>query len=76
MAPLNGDDRRGVRDGISWDLLFICLEVHYQDIVKPIFYLPYLDPWYAAGHYPCGWDGDEFPERWDGVLRGGQLIVF
>ena len=74
--PINDKDRKKVTGNINWDLLFICLETHYQDIVKPIFYIPYLDPWYAAGHYPCGWDGDEFPEQWDGVVRGGQLIVF
>lgn len=74
--PLNDKDRRKVRDNINWDVLLICLETHYQDIVKPIFYIPYLDPWYAEGHYPCGWDGDEFPAQWDGVIRSGQLIVF
>jgi hypothetical protein len=74
--PLNDNDRKKVSDNINWDLLSICLEAHYQDIVKPIFYIPYLEPWYAAGHFPCGWDGDEFPEEWDGVIRGGQLIVF
>lgn len=74
--PLNEKDRKKVGDNIKWDVLLICLETHYQDIVKPIFYIPHLDPWYAAGHFPCGWDGDEFPEQWDGVIRGGQLIVF
>lgn len=74
-VPLNDRDRRRVRDAINWDLLFICLEAHYQDIVKPIFYVPFLDPWYLAGHFPCGWDGDEFPAQWDGVIRG-QLIVY
>jgi len=75
-VPLDNKGRKGVKDGVSWDLLFICLECHFQDIVRPRFYIPNLDPWYSAGHYPCGWDGDEFPEQWDGVIRGGQLIVF
>lgn len=75
-VALSDTDRTKVRDNINWDLLFICLEMHYQDVVKPIFYIPCLDPWYAAGHFPCGWDGDEFPEEWDGIVRGGQLIVF
>jgi hypothetical protein len=52
-----------VRDAVRSDLMLICLETHYQDIVKPVFHTPYLDIWYAAGHFPCGWDGDEFPEQ-------------
>ncbi len=74
--PLKGKGLKNVNDSIRWDLGLICLETYYQDIVKPIFYVPCLEPWYAAGHFPCGWDGDEFPEQWDGVMRGGQLIVF
>jgi hypothetical protein len=74
--PLEKQHLEGVRYALRSDLMLICLEAHYQDIVKPIFFTPYLDPWYAAGHFPCGWDGDEFPEQWDGVVRGGQLIVF
>jgi len=73
--PLNDRDRKNVRDAVNWDLLSVCLEANYQDIVKPPFYIPYMDPWYAAGHFPCGWDGDEFSGKWDGVLSG-QLIVF
>ena len=75
-VPLKEKELKNLKDTLSWDLGLICLEAHYQDIVKPIFYIPYLDPWYAAGHFPCGWDGDEFPEQWDGIIRGGQLIVF
>lgn len=75
-VPLNDSNLEKVRDAVRSDLMLICLETHYQDIVKPIFHIPHLDPWYAAGHFPCGWDGDEFPDAWDGVIRGGQLMVF
>lgn len=74
--PLKSEHLKNVREALRGDLLTTCLETHYQDIVKPIFFIPFLDPLYAAGHFPCGWDGDEFPEQWDGVVRGGQLIVF
>jgi hypothetical protein len=74
--PLKDKNLQKLKDNIVGDIKLILLEIHFQDIVKPIFYLPHLDPWYAAGHFPCGWDGDEFPEQWDGVIRGGQLIVF
>lgn len=74
-VPLKGATGQTVKANVLSDLLFICLEAHYQDIVKPPCFIPYLDPWYAAGHFPCGWDGDEFPVQWDGVIRG-KLIVF
>jgi hypothetical protein len=65
-----------IKTDLSWDIMFICLEHEFSDVVQPFFYIPLLDPWYAAGHFPCGWDGPEFPDRWDGVVREGQLIVF
>jgi hypothetical protein len=65
-----------IRHELSWDIMLICFEYHYRDVVEPIFHLPYLDAWYATGHFPCGWDGEEFPEGWDGVIRGGRLMVF
>ena len=49
---------------LSWDIMFICLEQEFRDLVKPPFHLPLLDPWYASGHFPCGWNGKQFPERW------------
>jgi hypothetical protein len=65
-----------IKHKIAWDIMFICLEHEYRDVVNPLFYIPLLDPWYAAGHFPCGWDGAEFPEDWDGVIVGGKVIVF
>jgi hypothetical protein len=65
-----------IKSDVSWDVMFICLEHQYRDVVDPFFYVPLLDPWYAAGHFPCGWDGEEFPDRWDGVIRDGRLMVF
>jgi|GEM_PF-1263285 len=74
--PMQGTALKNVRDDISWDILVICLEFEFRDIVDPFFYIPVVEPWYAKGHFPCGWDGDEFPEAWDGIVTGGQLIVF
>jgi hypothetical protein len=61
---------------LSWDIIGICFEHEYRDLASPMFYIPILEPWYAAGHFPCGWDGEEFPDGWDGVIRNGRLIVF
>jgi hypothetical protein len=65
-----------LKDGLCWDILAMCLEQHYRDLIEPPFYIAYLQPWYASGHFPCGWDGPEFPAGWDGVVRRGRLIVF
>lgn len=74
--PLKGNTLKNVRDALSWDLMAICIEHEFRDLVKPFFYIPVVEPWYAAGHFPCGWDGDEFPNNWDQTIRGGQLMVF
>ena len=74
--PLPKDLVTKVGNSISWDLLGICLESEFCDLVQPFFCLPLLDPWYEVGHFPCGWDGDEFPEHWDGIIRGGKVMVF
>ena len=75
-SPLSPETASKIRHKLSWDIMMICLEHEYRDTVEPLFYLPLLDPWYASGHFPCGWDGDEFPDRWDGVSKKGRLIVF
>jgi hypothetical protein len=65
-----------LKNVLSWDIMHICFEEAYSDLRNPFFFIPLLDRWYAAGHLPCGWDGEEFPEHWDGTLRRGSLIVF
>jgi hypothetical protein len=65
-----------IKPHFSWDIMFICMECEYSDVIAPPFYLPVLDPWYAAGHLPCGWDGERFPDDWGGVIRDGRLMVF
>jgi len=65
-----------VGDMLSWYAMHVCFEVEYQDIVKPLFYLPLIDPWLQRGHFPCGWVGEEFPDGWNGVLPQGKLVVF
>ena len=75
--PVTDKSKFDLKHDLSWDFMFICLEYEYRDVVEPLFtFIPVVDPWYAAGHFPCGWDGDEFPDGWDGVVQGGQLIVF
>lgn len=53
-------------DDIRWQILHICMETEYSDIVPPAFYMD-LALWYLKGHFPCGWE-DEYPD--------GRLIVY
>ncbi len=75
-SSLNEVERKSVKAKISWDLMFICFEEEYRDLVVPLFYIPYLDVWYNAGHFPCGIVGKKLPDDWDGRITDGQLIVF
>jgi hypothetical protein len=53
-------------DVVRWDVLHLCMECEYADIVPPSFYAG-QSYWYANGHFPCGWDGE---------LPGGRPIVY
>ena len=64
-----------VHGDVCWDLLFICLEWDFRDVVQPPYYIPMLEEWYASGHFPCGWDGPDMPEDWDGSPLEGKLMV-
>jgi hypothetical protein len=74
--PVSEKGHKNIRAALSWEIMFICFEEEYRDVIEPLFYIPFVEPWYAAGHFPCGWDGDEFPDAWDGVIAGGQLMVY
>lgn len=74
--PLPNAMREKVKHNLQYDFFYMCLECELNDILEPIFFSKQLEPWYAVGHFPCGWDGAEFPERWDGNARQGKLMVF
>ena len=73
LAP---NQTKRVKDNFAWDIMYICLESFCRDLVPPIFYLPFLDSWYSVGHFPCGWDGSEFPDGWNGTIGSGRVMVF
>ena len=58
---------KAFRDAIDWDVLCICMELEYSDLIPPRYFAERAR-WYLAGHFPCGWEGD-FPV-------GGKLVVF
>ena len=65
-----------IRHNLVWCLLGICFKQEYSDVVKPLFFIPYVEEWYRSGHFPCGWDGTPLPDAWNGVMPQGRLIVF
>lgn len=62
------------------DVQVAAFEVEYSHLIKPLFNLPILWPWYERGHLPCGWDGKMISEDWAGNgpedLPEGRLRVF
>jgi hypothetical protein len=64
---------------VLWDLNFAGFEYVCQDDVPPLFFLPLLLPWYARGHFPCGWRGTMVKADWPGSspadLPKGRLRV-
>lgn len=64
------------QSAVSWDMLGICIETEFSDVVRPLFFVPRLLPIYEAGHFPCGWDGSKLNEGWEGELPNLRLIVY
>lgn len=67
IAPfvLEHDLPKDFGDAVDWDILHLCMESEYVDLVPPGFYSG-LAYWYANGHFPCGWQ--------NGVPRGRPII--
>ena len=61
---------------VAWDMLMICLETEFSDVVSPMFSVPRLEPIYAAGHFPCGWEGPKMNEGWEGTPPASRLFVY
>ena len=74
--PLPDDLKVKIKHNLEYDFFYMLLECELSDISEPVFFLKHLEPWYAAGHFPCGWDGKQFPDGWDGVIHQGKLMVF
>jgi hypothetical protein len=77
MVP-HVDSKTGnvLRSSCEWDILSICLEVEYGDLVPPLVFVPYLLPVYKAGHFPCGWSGPKLETGWDGSLPEFDLYIY
>lgn len=55
-----------VEGAVSWDIIHLCIEAEYADVVSPAFFAS-QGYWYVNGHFPCGWKGD-FPD--------GKLVIY
>ena len=61
---------------VSWDMLMICMETEFSDLVSPLFFIPRLCPIYETGHFPCGWEGPKLNEGWQEEHPNWRLIVY
>src|ERR1041384_6654016 len=59
--PVPEKSKVEIKHNLRSDFFFSCLECELSDISEVVFFFQHLDPWYAAGHFPCGWDGKKFP---------------
>ena len=57
---------RVFEDMVQWDILGVCIEAEYADLVPPAWSASQAY-WYVKGHFPCGWKGN-FPK--------GKLISY
>lgn len=62
----NNEIHQVVLSCVKWDILHLCMEAEYSDIVEPAFFSS-LSYYYFNGHFPCGFSGS-FPD--------GRFIVY
>jgi hypothetical protein len=74
------DVRNIITASISWDLMMICMEIEYSNIMVPFFFVPNLKSIYQEGHFPCGWSGKKISEKWaslsDNPLPPGKILIY
>ncbi|HXE42593.1 MAG TPA: hypothetical protein VN516_06175 [Candidatus Baltobacteraceae bacterium] len=67
---------KNFKNSFSWDLIMLCRETEFSDLMEPYFFVPRLLPIYMAGHFPCGWTGPYVDEGLEGDLPHHKLVVF
>lgn len=53
---------------VQWDVLGLCMEHAYRDLPRLPQFFHGLRKVYQAGHFPCGWEGGQYPK--------GRLLVW
>jgi hypothetical protein len=75
-STLSAETLLSVANEITWDFLGICLEAEYSDLFDPVFFIPQLERWYQSGHFPCGWEGVDFQDGWNGEMPYGKFHIY
>jgi hypothetical protein len=57
---------KAVSDCVEWDILHLCVEAEYSDVVEPGFFSS-LSYHYYTGHFPCGYKGK---------IPNGKIVVY
>jgi hypothetical protein len=80
MDRIDEKGRDVITESMSWDLMMICMEVEYSDVIAPFFFVPKLKFVYQGGHFPCGWSGKKISEKWaslsDKPLPPGKILIY
>jgi hypothetical protein len=76
QLPLSDELKKEVKGSVSWDTMGMCLECEFSDILKPAFFTNILDPFYAAGHFPCGRKGRNPLKNYLDFYVGEKITVF
>lgn len=79
QLAINITDSRAheITNSICQDLMDMCGEVEFADLVPPLFALPRLLPIYQAGRLPVDWEGPAIDEIWSSSakeLPQGQIV--
>src|SRR6185437_10721626 len=49
---------KAFEDAVQWDILHVCMESEFADLVPPGFYAGQAY-WYTVGHFTCGWQANK-----------------
>ena len=58
-----------ITNSICQDLMDMCCEVEFADLVPPLFAVPRLLPVYQAERLPVDWDGPKIDEIWSSSTK-------
>lgn len=59
----HGQLKKSTIDTMNWDIIHLCLESEYLDLVEPGFFHAQAF-YYRAGHFRCGVKGEKDKLRW------------
>ena len=67
-----------VFEKVKYDLSCIFMESVYEEALRDTYFRTVIEPFYLAGHFPCGWDtkNKKALKSVKDISTKGELIVF